>query len=302
MKISAVVNTYNEEVNIDRCLSSLHSFADEIVLVDMGSTDKTTKIAKNYTNKIFTHPYTGFVEPARNFAIEKTTGDWVFLIDADEEITKDLKNLLLKLAKTSSKSFFRIPRKNIIFGKWIKHANWWPDYQIRFFKKGHISWSDKIHSVPLTRGEGLDLEAKVEHAIIHYNYQTISQYIDRLNRYTNIQAKELYLNGYKFDWKDLISKPSHEFLSRFFQSRGYKDGWHGLALSLLQSASMLVLYAKVWELEGFTEGKIDLVEVKKELNERGRQENYWSVEEKLQTDAPILSKLKLKLERKLTSS
>ena len=156
--------------------------------------------------------------------------------------------------------------------------------------------------MPLTRGEGLDLEAKVEHAIIHYNYQTISQYIDRLNRYTNIQAKELYLNGYKFDWKDLISKPSHEFLSRFFQSRGYKDGWHGLALSLLQSASMLVLYAKVWELEGFTEGKIDLVEVKKELNERGRQENYWSVEEKLQTDAPILSKLKLKLERKLTSS
>src|SRR3989344_3103380 len=110
--VSAVVNTYNEEANIDRCLSSLHSFADEVVVVDMGSTDRTAKIAKNFTNKIFTHPYTGFVEPARNYAIEKTTGDWVFLIDADEEITKDLKNLLLKLAKTSSKSFFRIPRKN----------------------------------------------------------------------------------------------------------------------------------------------------------------------------------------------
>lgn len=300
--ISAVINTYNEEGNIERCLSSLESFADEVILVDMGSTDNTLKKAKQFTDKIYNHPYTGFVEPARNYAIGKTKGEWVFLIDADEEVPKTLKTRLLDLSKHAQKSFFRIPRKNIIFGKWIKHAYWWPDYQIRFFKKESVSWSDKIHSVPLTRGEGFDLESKEENAITHYNYQTLTQFIERLNRYTNIQSKELYISGYKFHWTDLIRRPTQEFLSRFFEGQGYKDGLHGLVLSLLQSMSMILLYAKVWELDGFDETKINIDELKKEFSERNRQENYWLIEEKLKSESDIVSKIKLKLERKMSSS
>ena len=134
MSLSIALITLNEEANIERCLSSLKSFADEIILVDMGSTDQTLQKAKEFSAKIFTHPYTGFVEPARNYALDKTQGDWVFLIDADEELPKTLKLLLKELIREKSKSFYRVPRKNIIFGRWIKHAYWWPDYQIRFFK------------------------------------------------------------------------------------------------------------------------------------------------------------------------
>ncbi len=296
--ISATVNTYNEERNLDRCLSSITSWVDEIVIIDMGSTDDTIKKAKQYTDKIFHHPYTGFVEPARNFAIEKTKGEWILLIDADEEIPKELKTIINSLIKNSTKSFFRMPRKNIIFGKWIRHAYWWPDYQIRLFKKGSVVWSDKIHSVPLTRGEGFDLDPDEKNAIIHYNYQTIGQFVTRLNQYSNIQAKELYIAGRKFSWTDLIRYPTQEFLSRFFEGQGYKDGLHGLSLSLLQAVSTLILYAKLWELEGFTEEKIKIGELQNELKERNRQENYWFIEERLKPHTPFLSKLRLKVERK----
>lgn len=296
--IAVVVNTFNEEKNIERCLSSVSSFADDIVVVDMGSRDKTLDIAREFKAKIFKHPFTGFVEPARNFAIEKANADWILLLDADEEIHQSLKETLIRLSKSTDKSYFRLPRKNIIFGKWIKYSLWWPDYQIRFFKKGAVSWSDKIHSIPLTRGVGGDLEAVEKDAIIHYNYQTTDQFIERLNRYSGIQAKELYLSGYKFNWRDLIIKPTHEFINRYFEGQGYKDGIHGLALAFLQSLAIFTVYAKIWELEGFTRQNITLEEVGSELKKANRIENYWLISQKLTERSPLLTKIRLKLERK----
>ncbi|MBI2611979.1 glycosyltransferase family 2 protein [Candidatus Gottesmanbacteria bacterium] len=296
--ISAVINTYNEEKNIERCLSSLSSWVSEIIIVDMGSKDKTLDLARHFKTKIYTHPHTGFVEPARNFALTKAQGDWILLIDADEEIPHLLSELLLSYMK-STISFLRIPRKNIIFGRWMRHAQWWPDYQIRFFKKGAVFWSDKIHSIPLTRGEGIDIEAKEEYAIVHHNYQTIEQFLDRLNRYTTIQAKEMYLEGKKFSWKDLLHEGTREFVSRFFANEGYKDGVHGLVASLLQSYSISVIYAKLWELEGFNEGRIDLDEFKAEETARSKEETYWILEKQLEKEPPLISKLKLKLEKRL---
>lgn len=300
--ISAVIHTFNEEKNIVRCLLSLKDWVDEIILVDMNSTDGTREKAREFTKKIYTHPHLGFADPARNFSIEKASGDWILMIDADEEVSKELKSILLKIAKTSNKSYFRLPRKNIIFGNWIKHTRWWPDYQIRFFRKGNVSWSDRIHGVPITRGEGFDLEASEQNALIHYNYQSIDQFLERLNRYTSIQSKELYISGTKFQWTDLIRKPMSEFLGRFFEGEGFKDGVHGLVLSLLQSVYMFVVYVKLWELEGFTKGHIDLVELEKELSERSRQEQYWLVEKKLQYKNSAIDSLKLKLKRKVLSN
>ena len=143
----------------------------------------------------------------------------------------------------------------IIFGKWIKNSRWWPDYNIRFFKKNSVSWSNEIHSIPLTQGRGLDLEEKENLAIVHYNYTSIEQYLGRLDRYTTIQAEFLIKQGYRFIWKDLIVKPLKEFLSRYFVGEGYKDGLHGLVLASFQAFSALVLFAKVWEEQGFKEEK-----------------------------------------------
>jgi len=253
MKISVVVNTRNEEKNIARCLKSVKNFADEIIVVDMHSEDRTVEISKTFGAKVFQHEYTRYVEPARNFALSKAVGDWVLLIDADEELPSSLAGILGNITGKENVDFVEIPRKNIIFGKWIEHSRWWPDYLIRFFRKGKVNFSDKIHVPPVASGAGIKLEEKEEKAIIHHHLQSVSQFMERINRYSDIQSEELLKSGYKFKAEDLIFKPANEFFSRFFAGEGYKDGLHGLALSVLQGFSEFLVYLKIWETEGFKE-------------------------------------------------
>lgn len=274
-KISAVINTLNEEKNIASAIKSLKGFADEIVVVDMESDDNTVLAAKRLGAKVYSHKREGYVEPARNYAIGKATGDWVFILDADEEISTSLSKKLKSIVKLGKSDFVRIPRKNIIFGKWIKHSLWWPDYQIRFFKKGFVSWGDEIHSFPITKGEGESLPEKEEYAILHKNYSYLDEYIERLFRYTKIQAEELLKGGYVFNWKDAIRKPLNEFLRRFFDGEGFKDGVHGLVLSLLQSFSELVVYVRAWEKQGFKEEEIKPSEFKDEMLKSLKDISWW---------------------------
>lgn len=299
MKISVVVNTWNEEKNIKRCLESV-KWTDEIVVVDMHSQDKTVEIAQKLGAKVYSYKYTTYVEPARNFALSKVTGDWILVLDADEDIPPELAKTLQKLAKKPEGfSFFCLPRKNIIFGKWIKHSRWWPDHIVRFFKKGSVTWSDKIHSVPLTRGEGKDLPAKEANAIVHYHYQSISQYLQRLNRYTAIQAKELIKSGYKFTWQDLLKKPTGEFLSRFFAGEGYKDGLHGLVLALLQAFSEMVKYLKVWEKQGFKAQELPFTDFVPEMKRLGKEVTYWLTTTLIKETKSPIKKFLLKIKHKV---
>jgi glycosyltransferase involved in cell wall biosynthesis len=301
MKISAVVNTLNEEKNIRQCLESL-KWAEEIVVVDMESEDQTVSIAKKLGARVYSHKKTRYVEPARNFAITKATGDWIFILDADEEVPQSLVGVLKKIIQEEGIDFVRIPRQNFIFGKWIKYSYWWPDYNIRFFKKGRVVWSDKIHSIPLTRGKGKDLEPRKANAIIHHHYQSISQYLSRLNRYTDIQAEELAASGYQFSWPDLVRKPIAEFLSRFFAGQGYRDEIHGLVLALLQAFSELVKYLKVWEKQARKEGLADpenfISQLGKELKTKRREFNYWLFSAKSDLEKSFFKRLWLKLQRK----
>lgn len=274
-KISVVINTSNEEKNLPLAIASVRGFADEIVVVDMESDDRTVETAKKLGAEVFFHKKVGFVEPARNYAISKTKGDYVFILDADEEITPKLAKKLKQIAHPATADYYRIPRKNIIFGKWIKHSRWWPDYNIRFFKKGFVSWNEVIHSVPMTKGKGMDLPEKEEYAIIHNNYSSIEGYLERMNRYSTIQSGEMMKSGYVFSWKDLINKPLNELLGRYFAGEGYKDGVHGLALSLLQAFSELVLYLKVWQKQGFDEQKVSKKELKGQLYKALKDVKWW---------------------------
>lgn len=275
MKISVVINTYNEEKHIERVIKSVN-FADEVLVCDMHSDDNTAVIAKKLGAKVIFHKRLSYVEPARNFAVSKSQNDWVLVLDPDEEIPPSLADKLKQIAsETNVTIFVDLPRKNIIFDKWIKTAMWWPDYNPRFFKKGNVSWSEKIHEKPKTLGQGISLPAEERYAIVHHHYESISQYLEKLNRYTSIQAKNLVTSGYKFEWKDLISKPLGEFLSRYFALRGFEDGLHGLSLALLQAFSHLIMYLKVWELEGFEKRSLNLNEVSEEATKAGKEINYW---------------------------
>lgn len=275
IKLSVVINTFNEEKNIERAIKSV-SWADEILVCDMYSDDDTAVIAKKLGAKIIFHKRVGFVEPARNLAISKAENDWILILDADEEVSDGLKDKILEIiSRDGVVTHVEIPRKNIIFNKALKGSMWWPDYNIRLFKKDSVIWNNKIHSRPKTLGQGLILAPLENNAITHHHYSSISQFILRLDRYTSIQAKELKDSGYQFDWKDLITKPLGEFLSRFYANRGFDDGLHGLALSLLQAFSHFVMYLKVWEKETFEQKSIKFEELNDSLKKGGKEISYW---------------------------
>lgn len=277
-KISAVINTLNEEQNIRKAIDSV-KWADEIVVCDMHSDDQTTQIAKSVGAKLILHKKSRYVEPARNFAISKASGDWILILDADEVMPKSLKIRLLEIANEMKQiDYVRVPRKNIIFGKWMQASMWWPDLNIRFFKKGKVKWGDEIHRPPEAVGLGLDLPAEEKWAIYHHNYRSVSQFLERMDRYTTIQAEELQKEGAEFNWRDLLEKPLNEFLSRFFANQGYKDGLHGLVLSFLQAFSFMVVYIKLWEKSEFKQQDVDLTELDQQRVKSGQTIEYWMKE------------------------
>lgn len=274
-KISVVINTLNEAANLERALSSV-SWADEIVVCDMHSRDKTVEVAKKLGVKVVFHKKEEFVERTRNFAISKAINDWILVLDPDEEIPDSLARRLQEMAAAMKRvDYVRIPRKNLIFGRFMKASMWWPDFNVRFFRKGKVTWKDKIHLPPQVSGEGIDLPAEQEYAIVHHHYSSVFQFLERMIRYSKVQAEDLRREGYKFDWKDLIRKPLSEFLSRFFANRGFEDGLHGLALSLLQSFSFLVVYLRVWEMEGFKAKEINLQDIKQVSKQSCYELEYW---------------------------
>ncbi len=292
--ISVVINTLNEEKNIERAITSISDFADEIIVCDMNSDDKTSELASKMGAKIYKHKRVGYVEPARNFAIAKANSDWVLVLDADEEIGIELCNKLKEISSQNDVDYVRIARKNIIFNKWIKHSFWWPDYNIRFFRKNHVVWDDAIHGIPITSGVGTDLQTTEDFSIIHHEYQTVEQFIDRLNRYTTIQAKNLTYSGKHFLWRDLIIKPTQEFCRRYFSEEGYKDGIHGLALSLLQAFSEVVLYCKLWQNSKFENKQIPFDDFSSTFKKSISEIAYWIANVEIAQKANFISRIKRK--------
>lgn len=293
-KISVVINTLNEAENLPRAIASVKGFADEIVVVDMESSDSTPEIAKKLGAKVFTHKNPGYVEPARNFAVEKAMNSWVLVLDADEEVPKDLALEIQKILKDPKADYFRIPRKNIIFGHWMKYSRWWPDYNIRLFKKGSVSWNEVIHAVPMTKGVGRELEVKEDLAVVHHHYDSVEQYVERMNRYTSQHAELRVKEGYKFSWRDIVVKPTNEFFSRYFFGEGYKDGLHGLTLSFLQAFSELVLYLKVWQKEKFVSKDVNVGDVVSLMRDEEKELHYWQNDAQYKQSGKLTDRIRRK--------
>lgn len=248
-KLSVAILTLNEEKNIRDCLESVR-WADEIVVVDEKSTDKTVAIAKGYTKKIYLVDHLAMFHKNKQTAIDHCTHDWILQIDADERLTLDLAREIKQVLSSGSKEFagYKMPRKNHIFGKWFSHTGWYPDYQVKLFRRGLGHYpKETVH-------EQIDVKGRLGTLtgdLLHENYQTVGQFVDRLNRYTTNDAEFLQSRGETVVWSDAIKFPLDEFLKRFFLEEGYKDGMHGLILSLLQATNRLVVFAKIWEKQKF---------------------------------------------------
>ena len=273
--ISAIINTKNEGKYLEKCLRSIADIADEIIVIDMHSTDNSVAIAKKWDARVFPYRPTPVVEHARNFALSKAKGKWILLLDPDEYLNKALKRELQKITSRTDVDFVKIPRKNMVFGKWLRHTNMWPDYLIRFFKKKSVKWQRAIHSQPQTIGNGITLLDSEKVAIRHENYTNLTDYLLRAIRYSNVQAEELKKADYTIKTSDFILKPTQEFNSRFFSSQGYKDGLHGLIFSLLQAFSVCLVYIRLWEKQGAKDkilAKDSLVSASQESN---FEYDYW---------------------------
>lgn len=246
--ISVIVVTYNEGGLLKDCLESVAE-SGEIIVVDLGSMDNSLKIAKGYGAKIFTHQKVDYVEKVRDFAVSKAEGEWVLVLDPDERLTPTLWKKLKEISTEKKYAAVNIPRKNIFFGKWIAHSNWWPDRLVRFFKKGKVKWQDKIHLYPHVDGQVLNMPAKEDLAIIHCGYQTIEQFIDRQSRYSTVKAQNLFDCGVRFSWVSFFWNPTREFLVRYIRHLGFLDGFYGFVLTFLMMIYQLEVRIKLWELE-----------------------------------------------------
>lgn len=246
--ISAVVNTCNEERYIGRCLDHI-KWADEIVIVDMYSEDKTVEICRKYTDNIYYHKREISVLYARNFGLSKATGDWILVVDPDEMYPQSLSNKIIELINSGPEfSAIAFPWKNRFLGRILK--SYPPTWQKRCFRKGHVSYPPRVHSQPQVKGEIYSLPLKEDFFVIHDNYYSVFQFISKMNRYTSDEADHMYRDdGIRFSMYNLFKKPVSEFIHQYALRGSYRDGMQGFLFSALMAVYRFSTYAKIWEIE-----------------------------------------------------
>ena len=245
-RLSVVTITLNEEKHLARALRSVAKVAHEIVVVDSGSTDKTLEIAKVYEAKIFYRKFDNYASQ-KNFAAGKASGDWILALDGDEIVEEKLLDEIKTAVESDQFAAYSIPRKNIIFGKFVKHTRWQPelDRHVWLFRKDSGSWSGHVHEEVKVRGK----IGKLKNAKVHYQYETVSEFFEMMNKYSSLEAVEKFGQGFRFSISSLIIVPLYNFFVRYLYRLGILDGWRGFALSFLMAIYHIEVVVKVWELQ-----------------------------------------------------
>ncbi len=245
MKLSVGIITFNEEKILGQTLESVKSIADEIVVVDSFSTDKTVEIAGGYDAKVFNEEWKGF-GPQKNSVINKCTGEWILLIDADEVLSEELVDAIREiLAGKNEHDVYEINRCSVCFGKEIKHGGWSGQYATRLFKNGAVIVSDSlVHEEFITENK----KGKLKEKIFHHTYITLEDYFKRFNRYTTLGALEYHRRGKKASWANIVFNPIYKFFRMYFLRLGFLDGIEGLLLAVVSANYSMVKYFKLREI------------------------------------------------------
>lgn len=253
IKLSVAIATHNEEENIGRCLEAVEDIADEIIVVDGNSTDKTRQIAKEHGAQVIKTTNKKIFHINKQMAIDRCQGEWILQLDADEVVTgklkSEIKNILAKGQRLNAKSCdaYWIPRKNFFLGKWLKKTGQYPDYVIRFFKKG------KAHLPCKSVHEQMEVEGKVAYLnghLLHYPYPTFSEYLAKSNRYTSLTAQEMLDSGVEPSfWQFLKAyfRAEKTFWLLFLRHKGFMDGFPGFVFSAYSAMHHITAYIKFWE-------------------------------------------------------
>lgn len=233
-KISCVIHTFNSEQYLEVCLSSVR-WCDEIVVIDMHSTDRTVEIAKKFGAKVYFHENVGFADPARPFGLSQCSHSWVLAIDSDEIVPPKLAERLWEIAKNDCFDVVKISFRNYFFGRELLGSGWGYKSQVipRFYKKGFITYGTEVHNfVRLASNARLGTIVDRERSICHLNYYSVHQFIRKLNTYTDNEVLSTKYHYKNHPAARILYHSVREFGGRFFLMGGYRDGWVGLYLAL----------------------------------------------------------------------
>lgn len=253
--LSVIVLTLDEDKHIGECLKSVREFADELVVVDSNSSDHTAEIARASGARVEVRPFESYPDQ-RNAAIELARGDWILFIDADERATpafgQELGAQILQAEARRSRGEpayvgFWVPRKNIIFGKWIRHTGWSPDFQPRVLKKGFGKFDPQraVHELLIWDGEA----GHLSEPLTHFNYDTLAQFRRKQIAYTRSEARIWLEEGRRARLRGFVAQPLREFFRRCFALQGWRDGPRGMALSALMAYYAFVRQKMLWSMQ-----------------------------------------------------
>jgi len=249
MTLSVAVVAMDEEANIGRTLASVR-WADEIVLVDSGSKDRTCDIAREYGARVVVEPWRGYVAQ-KNYAVDLCAKEWVLLLDADEEVSPGLADeIRIAIADPNAMNGYWIPRKNLFLGRWIRHGGFYPDPKLRLFRReqGFVTGHDPHDRCELKPGVPQHTR-QFKNALVHYTYPALSYYIGHMNRYSSLGAELAVAKGKRsFSIADIVVRPWLTFIYNYFLRLGFLDGREGLLLHLYHAVYVSWKYAKAWEL------------------------------------------------------
>ena len=244
--LSVVTLTKNEARNITECLESVR-WADELIIIDSGSSDDTLELARRYTSNVLSIEWKGY-GAARNLGIERAKGDWVLWLDADERVTPELAQDIRALLVGGGQRYagFDIARRAYFLGRWIKHSGWYPSRVTRLFLRSRARFSEtRVHEQLMIDGD----VGRMPHDLIHYTDPDLEHYFAKFNRYTSLAAEDMRAAGRSFALSDLLIRPAFQFFKMYFLRRGFLDGMQGFILCIASSAYVFTKYAKLWELQ-----------------------------------------------------
>ena len=247
-KLSAVLITHNEEEKIEAGLESLRDLCEEIVVVDSYSSDATVELCRRYTDRVYQEEWRGYVGQ-KQFATDLAQHDWVLSLDGDEKLSSELRHELKtwKAQPDDGPVAYEIPRLTLFMGRWIRHTTWYPDFQIRLFKKSRARWGGgQVHEG--VRVEGIP--ARLSGHLLHYTYSSFSEYLTQLENFSTLAAIDYRDRGKKVSPIQLVLSPPGVFLKNFVIKAGFLEGLPGFVVSVLASVSTFFKYIKLWELQG----------------------------------------------------
>lgn len=241
--LSAAIITKNEEARLPDCLRSV-SFADDIVVVDSGSTDRTLEIAKAFGCRVFVEDWKGY-GPQKNSAVDKCRNEWVLLLDADERLGEKAREVIIKVLEKPAADAFSFKRKNYLHGKWLKHSGYWPDRQIRLVNRNRGSFQFVIHEKWATNGRVLDLDAHIEHR----GFSNYADMLTTLDEYSTVMAGELFAAGRRANPLTPLYHGLAAFFKIYLLQKGFLEGLDGLVIALTKAGGSFFKYAKLFELQ-----------------------------------------------------